>query len=313
MVERTHHPTGDDRAAYGGGIDMPDEGGVIPRKLLGQELRKLREAARQTLTEVADVTLISTSKLSRLENGQGLPQLRDVRDLARHYGISGTSLEKRFYAWVEESRSQPWWDAITTVRGTDQQYFSFESAASEISLYLARLIPSLLQSEAYAAGLLRSWNVPPPADLQQLVTIRMNRQLVWKREDRPARLDVIIDESALLRQVGTPDDMGAQLTSIATTLEKPGSPVTLRILELSRGPHWASREGTFAIFSFPADVHPDVAYHDYSEKYVSDPESIHRFLDRADALTDISLSPEESITHLRRVAFDRYHYTEVTQ
>ena len=39
----------------------------------------------RTLDEVAAETLISTSKLSRLENGQGVPQPRDIRDLINFY------------------------------------------------------------------------------------------------------------------------------------------------------------------------------------------------------------------------------------
>ena len=43
-----------------------------------------------SLAEVQDETLISTSKLSRLENAEGKPRLRDVRDLIRFYGKEGT-------------------------------------------------------------------------------------------------------------------------------------------------------------------------------------------------------------------------------
>ena len=64
---------------------MPSpQGPLLPRRRLGAELRRLR--GDRTLDEVAAETLISTSKLSRLENGQGVPQLRDIRDLINFYG-----------------------------------------------------------------------------------------------------------------------------------------------------------------------------------------------------------------------------------
>lgn len=50
------------------------------------ELRRLR--GDRTLGEVAEATLISTSKLSRLENGHGVPQARDLRDLVTYYDLS---------------------------------------------------------------------------------------------------------------------------------------------------------------------------------------------------------------------------------
>ena len=59
---------------------MPSsEGPLLHRRRLGNELRRLR--GERTLDEVAAGTLISTSKLSRLENGQGVPNARDIRDL----------------------------------------------------------------------------------------------------------------------------------------------------------------------------------------------------------------------------------------
>ena len=64
---------------------MPSpQGPLLPRRRLGAELKRLR--GDRTLDEVAAETLISTSKLSRLENGQGVPQPRDIRDLINFYG-----------------------------------------------------------------------------------------------------------------------------------------------------------------------------------------------------------------------------------
>ena len=40
--------------------------------------------------------MISTSKLSRLENAQGRPQPRDIRDLVRYYGIEDAPLGASF-------------------------------------------------------------------------------------------------------------------------------------------------------------------------------------------------------------------------
>ncbi len=74
---------------------MPSpQGPLLPRRRLGAELRRLR--GERTLDDVAAETLISTSKLSRPENGQGVPQPRDVRDLTCLHNTSGTPEEDRF-------------------------------------------------------------------------------------------------------------------------------------------------------------------------------------------------------------------------
>ena len=65
-------------------------GPLGPRRRIATTLRDWRRESRKSLAEVQEDTLISTSKLSRLENAEGKPQLRDVRDLIRFYEKEGT-------------------------------------------------------------------------------------------------------------------------------------------------------------------------------------------------------------------------------
>ena len=53
--------------------------------------------------------MISTSKLSRLENAQGKPPPRDIRDLIRYYGIEGTPLAGKLQRWVAAAQRPEWW------------------------------------------------------------------------------------------------------------------------------------------------------------------------------------------------------------
>ncbi len=57
------------------------------RRRLGAELRRLRNEAGLTLDEVAEQMTCSTSKISRLETGKGIPKVPDVRELMRIYGV----------------------------------------------------------------------------------------------------------------------------------------------------------------------------------------------------------------------------------
>src|SRR5207237_420374 len=68
------------------------EGPLLHRRRLGDELRRLR--GERTLEEVAAGTLISTSKLSRLENGQGVPQPRDIRDLVTYFRLDAQAADR---------------------------------------------------------------------------------------------------------------------------------------------------------------------------------------------------------------------------
>jgi transcriptional regulator with XRE-family HTH domain len=56
---------------------MPDgRGPLTPRRELAAQLKQLREDREFRLEQVAEALMISTSKLSRLENAQGNPQQR---------------------------------------------------------------------------------------------------------------------------------------------------------------------------------------------------------------------------------------------
>ena len=84
-------------------------GPIGPRRNIALTLKQLREESGRTLTDVAGELMISTSKLSRLENAQGQPQRRDIRDLIRHYGIEETPLADQLWQWVAAAERPGWW------------------------------------------------------------------------------------------------------------------------------------------------------------------------------------------------------------
>src|SRR5208282_302363 len=75
-------------------------GPLGPRRGIAAALKQLREDRGKRLTEVAQDLMMSSSKLSRLENAQGTPLPRDIRDLIRYYQIEGTPLAARLERWV---------------------------------------------------------------------------------------------------------------------------------------------------------------------------------------------------------------------
>src|SRR5436190_3605423 len=60
---------------------------TVRQRELGKRLRELRNQHNMTVEEVAENLLCSATKISRLETGGRRPNLRDVRDLCRLYGL----------------------------------------------------------------------------------------------------------------------------------------------------------------------------------------------------------------------------------
>src|SRR5215469_16007100 len=111
-------------------------GPIGPRLNIAATLKKLREESGKLLTDVAGDLLISTSKLSRLENAQGKPQLRDIRDLIRYYGIEGTPLDEQLRQWVDAAERPVWWaDYGDEIVGGLAAHLAYEADATIERVY----------------------------------------------------------------------------------------------------------------------------------------------------------------------------------
>ena len=94
----------------------------------------------------------------------------------------------------------------------------------------------------------------PPRVQERFLRVRMLRQARLTQEP-VLRLSVVIDEAVLLRGVGDPGVMRAQLAHLADTAELPN--IDLRILPLSQ--NFGLHGGSFAILSFRSQDVPEEA------------------------------------------------------
>ncbi len=204
-------------------------------------------------------------------------------------------------ALAHDARQKGWWEDYADV--IPDEYLTLiglEAEASSLAQWQVEVVPGLLQTEEYARQILLAYQqvVPnPPSVIDKRVRVRMIRQEVLTR-DPPLELSVVLDESVLLRRVGSHSVMRAQLLQL---VEASGLPnVTLRIRLLSGQRSLAA--ASFGIFSFgpsgdarEAMLH-DVAFTEYlrSEFYVeSDLDTYnHRLVFQQ--LADQSLTASES-------------------
>ena len=128
---------------------MPRFTPATPRsRRLGRELRKLREAKGLTGEETAKLVRCSTSRISRIENGEIKPRTGDVMELLVTYGARidqepGTSLLEL----SRDLREEGWWQRLG---GKYATYIAYETEAVGLKNFEAMLVPGLLQTERYA-------------------------------------------------------------------------------------------------------------------------------------------------------------------
>ncbi len=279
-----------------------NHGPVLARKRLATALRELREQRGYTLDYVAGELLISGSKLSRLEKAQGIPQLRDIRDLVGFYGLKEASAGESLMRWARDGRRKGWWtDFSDVVRPEDTDFIGYENEATVSLQYCIPVIPGLLQTPSYARALLS--NTSPQwgeRELNRVVETRAIRQQNLHERDgfRPLELKVILHEACLMQSVGSAAAFREQLIALQTAAKSDN--IDVRVLPFSADPH-AGSSSMWQHFSFGEDIDRDVVFLETCAgmKYIEDEPTVRRFERWFAELTRRSLDPEISVARIR--------------
>jgi transcriptional regulator with XRE-family HTH domain len=276
----------------------------MPRKRLATELRRLRDQSGRTLEQVAEELLISTSKLSRLENAQGSPQARDVRDLIKLYRVEGTELAERLHRWVRSARDPGWWHDYSDILPGDMDvHIAYETEASVARVYTLPVLPVLLRTPDYARALYRSMEPWRTADeIDRLVRLREGRQtaLVGRNGMAPLRLVAVAHESALRQRVGSDRIMHAQLGALLDWSERGN--IELRVLPFAT-PLPPTAQCGYAYFEFTDTLDRDViAIETHAGfRYLESPEAVAAYQRHYQCLLDAALPVPESRALIRSV------------
>jgi len=118
-------------------------------------------------------------------------------------------------------------------------------------------VPGLLQTEYYAREVFRNGPIElDPDGVERLVEVRLARQEILNRDDRP-RLWAVIDEAVIHRVVGSPSVMHGQLRHLADSAQQ--GKTTIQVVPYSAGAH-AGTIGSFVILDFREPTDPAVVW-----------------------------------------------------
>ena len=218
---------------------------ALQRRRLAAELRRLR--GNRPGREVAEGLGWSTSKVSRYELGRSPLPLDEVEKMLDYYDVTDPE-RGQLLSLAREAAERGWWeDYADALPGEYQAFIGLEAEAASAAIWAVEIIPGLLQTEDYARQVHLGYQavVPiPPGIIDTRVRVRMIRQQVLTR-DPPLELSVVLDESVLLRPIGKPRLMYAQLRQLMQTADLPN--IELRVLPLSKERLVAN---SFTIFGF---------------------------------------------------------------
>jgi transcriptional regulator with XRE-family HTH domain len=262
--------------------------------VLGNALRRYREAAGLNAAQAADAIRGTHSKISRMELGRVAVKQRDVNDLLTVYGVTDQDVRDRLLFLAREASAQGWWHQYTDVMPDwFERYIGLERAATHIRGYQVQFVHGLLQTPDYARAVIRIANHHAgAAEIDRRVSLRMERQRLLTEPD-PPKLWAVLDEAALRRAPNGRESMRGQLRYL---LEVTGLPhVTLQIVPFSSGAH-AAAGGPFSILRFDGWDVPDVVFLEQisSADYLDDPEQVLNYRTMMDQLGIQAATPSAS-------------------
>ncbi|MFB6527178.1 MULTISPECIES: Scr1 family TA system antitoxin-like transcriptional regulator [unclassified Streptomyces] len=258
-----------------------------PLDYYGSELRRLREAAGLGQSQLGGVVFCTGSLIGQIETAKKVPT-RDFSERIDAALMTG-GFFTRLVGLVLRSQLPTWF----------QPFAEMEAKAAYISTYQSQMVYGLLQTEKYARAVLATGL---PDKLEELVAARLERQRILTR-DRPPMVWVILDEAALLRPIGSPQIMRAQLAHLLSFREERW--VRIQVLPFAAGEH-ASLIGSFSALRFDDD--PDVVYTEdlISGHMTADLNTLKEAALRYAHLQASALSVQDSAELIMRVVEEHY-------
>ena len=254
------------------------------RRLLGAQLRRLREDRGITLEDAGDVIRASGSKMSRLETGRVGFKDRDIADLLTFYEVTDEEQRTALRDLARSASAHGWWhDYSDVLPSWFEAYVGLEEAATSIRAYEVQFVPGLLQTEDYARAVtLLGHHGAPATEIEQRVALRMARQVLLAGP-APTHLWAVLDEAVLRRPAGRPGVMRRQLQHLLEAAERPN--VTIQIIPFAAGLH-AAAGGQFSILRFAERDLPDIVYLEQlaSSLYLDKRETVDHYMAVMDRL-----------------------------
>ncbi|MGW1035846.1 helix-turn-helix domain-containing protein [Streptomyces antibioticus] len=281
---------------------------TLLKMLVGVQLAGMREDASLAQEQAARMLGFSPAKLSRIEAGKGRrpPTEADVRALLTLY--EADSHEASVLLRLLRQAGEPgWWQRYDKRLMPEwfDRLVGLQEAATAIRTFEMQYVPGLLQTPAYARAVVeRGLPSAPGREVERRVELRTRRTELLHRPDAP-QVWAILDESVLLRVLGSRDVMREQLGRLIELARLPH--VTVQIVPLDVT-HASAPAIPVTYLRFGGADLPDVVYLEQirSATFLEDRDETEEYRVALDRLADAALQPRESLALLEETAAHRY-------
>lgn len=232
-----------------------DEGPILIRLQLGQQLRELRLASGKTLDDIEYADIMGKSKLYNIEAGrQPRPSWPEIQELARLYGAADQHV-RELVRMAQASLQSGWWVPFEIPKQF-QPYLDLEDAAKKLRFFEVEYVNGLFQTENCMRAIQRAGGIPL-AEVQPHIDFRNQRnKRFWSRD--PIPLVELIMSEAVLRHLAAEQNLWTeQIEQLRRLGEKPQ--ISIHVLPFSAG-FRPQTGGSFTLMEFKPNVYPEVVY-----------------------------------------------------
>ncbi|WP_260725641.1 DUF5753 domain-containing protein [Dactylosporangium roseum] len=173
---------------------------------------------------MADAMEWSLSKVMRIESGEVTISQNDLRPLLAFLGIRDRAVVESLVQSARVSRQRRWWDEArfkNMLTAATKQLIAYEAEATVIRHFYPMFFPGVLQSEAYAQGIMGQYTHElSQKEIEARIQARLRRKAeLLQRIPRP-KVFTLLDESVLLRTIGVGQRaLGEQLAEVSEAIK----------------------------------------------------------------------------------------------
>ncbi|MFJ2193227.1 helix-turn-helix domain-containing protein [Kitasatospora sp. NPDC087861] len=265
------------------------------QRRLGEELRRVRDAAGRSALEIGQAIGVKGPAISHIEAGRmglNIERLSIWLDLC---GVTDPGYRAGLAAMSKSVRTGWWADFKPHVHPTALDLAEAEASATALDSYQTLLIPGLLQTKAYSE-IIHDYAATK-------VQFRQQRQQLLTSENAPP-FHVVIHEAALHMMYGGPTIMRDQLNHL---VEVSGLPhVTIQILPFDCT-SYSSTETSFVLMHGPHTRLDSVLLeHPHGSDFLGDPEDVAAFRRKFERIRGLALPPLSTTTPASSVHRDSW-------
>ncbi|MFI6932055.1 helix-turn-helix domain-containing protein [Streptomyces sp. NPDC050287] len=289
-------------------LDRPEPAPTLLKMLVGVQLAGFREDADLTQEQAARALRFSPAKLSRIESGKGRrpPTESDVRALLELYGTD--DYEASMLLKLLRRAGEPgWWQRYDKRLMPEwfDRLVGLQEAAAAIRTFEIQYVPGLLQTAEYTRAVVeRGLPSAAASEVRRRVELRTRRAQLLERTD-PPQLWAVLDESVLLRILGSREVMRDQLGHLIEMAQRPHVTVQIVPLDVTAA---SAPSIPITYLRFGGLDLPDVVYleHIKSANFLEDRDETEEYRLALDRLADEALEPRESLRLLEDTMKQRY-------